>query len=72
MIDWTIQVAHVFKKVFALGYADIFIETYRQVAWFRKYRLLWAPALVERYIPAMTDFTMMVEDTSYMFVTDLV
>jgi acetyl-CoA carboxylase carboxyltransferase component len=39
------------------------------VAWFRKYRLLWAPAPVERYILPMTDFTMMVEDTSYMFVT---
>jgi acetyl-CoA carboxylase carboxyltransferase component len=39
------------------------------VAWFRKYRLLWAPVQVEVYSPAMTDFTMMVEDTSYMFVT---
>jgi hypothetical protein len=36
-----------------------------------QYRLLWAPVQVERFILAMTDFTMMVEDTSYMFVTAL-
>jgi propionyl-CoA carboxylase beta chain len=41
-----------------------FIETYKLQELFRKFQL-WDPAPVEPYSPAMTDFTMMVEDTSY-------
>jgi hypothetical protein len=43
-----------------------FIETYKP-GLFRKFQL-WDPAPVEPCI-LPTDFTMMVEDTSYMFVT---
>jgi hypothetical protein len=32
MIGLNDQVAHVFKRVRSWGYADIFIETYKQVA----------------------------------------
>jgi propionyl-CoA carboxylase beta chain len=39
------------------------------VAWFRKYPIMGPCAGGAVYSPAMTDFTMMVEDTSYMFVT---
>jgi propionyl-CoA carboxylase beta chain len=51
------------------GYADIFIETYKLQELFHKFRLMGPCAGGAVYSPAMTDFTMMVEDTSYMFVT---
>jgi propionyl-CoA carboxylase beta chain len=50
------------------GYADIFIETYKQVA-IPQISAIMGPCAGGAVYSPVTDFTMMVEDTSYMFVT---
>jgi propionyl-CoA carboxylase beta chain len=71
MIGPTIQVAHVFKKGCALGWVCwYFLETYKSGVIPQISAIMGPCAGGAVYSPAMTDFTMMVEDTSYMFVTD--
>jgi acetyl-CoA carboxylase carboxyltransferase component len=66
-----ILVERVFRKGFVLWVVMpiFFIETYKLQELFHKFLLMGPCAGGAVYSPAMTDFTMMVEDTSYMFVT---
>jgi acetyl-CoA carboxylase carboxyltransferase component len=66
-----ILVERVFRKGSFFGWlCRYFIETYKLQELFHKFRM--GPCAVELVFPAMTDFTMMVEDTSYMFVGPMV
>jgi propionyl-CoA carboxylase beta chain len=66
-----ILVERVFRKVRSLGgYADIFYRNVQASGVIPQISAIMGPCAGGAvYSPAMTDFTMMVEDTSYMFVT---
>jgi propionyl-CoA carboxylase beta chain len=59
-----------FRKGVLGGYADIFYRNVQASGVIPQISAIMGPCAGGAvYSPAMTDFTMMVEDTSYMFVT---
>ena len=51
------------------GYADIFLRNVLSSGVVPQISVILGPAAGVQYSPAMTDFVVMVRDTSYMFIT---